>query len=228
MSVRISIWSRGILFAAGVALFGPPVMAEPVTYTFTGVVTSVTNGSNGTLNLTRVFANGQSTVFSITVERDIQGIFDGAFGTTVYLSPIYSWTFSIGPYVCPLGPNGITEIWVGNDRPPPPPLNPAGLAGSVVDFYYVDISSPNGPTLTVENWRSRYLIFQLIDQEAAVFADELQPRMMPDVSEFETATWNLSFTDEATNRWGKVAGTFNTVATPATVSTWGRLKAAYK
>lgn len=211
------------------ALLSIPAGAEIVQHTYSGVVTTVTNGSGGSLDLTGTFSAGQPVMIAISIERTIHGI-PYENGGTIYLSAITGWTFSIGSYVCPPGPNSLSGTIVGNNLPSPPVaanLTMADAVTAVADYFDQNIPGPLHSPM-IGNAVSQYLRVDLVDSEATVFADEQIPSVMPDLSEFESKTWSLSFYDAGLNKTGKVSGTLLSDATPASSSTWGRIKAEYR
>src|SRR5262245_40968098 len=105
---------RVLTALALLSVLAVPAGAEPVTYHWTGTVTSVTDGSNGTYDLTGTFSNGQAVVFDLTVERTTNRT--EYPHSTRYENPITDLYSTIGTYVFS-GTNPSSNISVVNDNP---------------------------------------------------------------------------------------------------------------
>ena len=199
-----------------------PARAEIVEFTYTGVVTGRTSGVAGT------FSSGQPVMIAISIDRQVQG--SQPIGTCGmdYHNVITGLTFTIGSYSRPPGPGGISGTIVGNDCSSPPiPNSPSPVgAEAVADYFNVIIADADSPN--IGNFVATDLRVNLVDNDAQAFPDVQLPRVMPELSTFETATWSLSFYDAGLNSNGRVVGTLASVVTPAGGSTWGRIKTAYR
>ncbi len=211
-----------LLAAGAAALLTSPVAGEPVQHTYTGTVDFVTDGSAGTVDLTGTFSSGQAVTLIYTTERTTAG-FPSKTGEIVYFGAVTALSLAIGTYTGGLGPASFSSIIVGNDinlvareRPSSP----------MVDFYFFTVSSPTGAS--VGQAVPTALELDLWDDEATQFADASLPRVMPDLAAFETSTWVLTFFDSNVTMIGLVSGSLGSVSTPASASTWGRVKAQYR
>jgi hypothetical protein len=212
---------RFLVALAALALLVPPAAAEPVQHTYTGIVNSVTDGSPGTVDMTGTFSNGQSVTFVMALERSTTG-FPGE-GGTLYLNPVTAFTFSIGSYNGTLGLGNQSNVLVTNDYDATP-ARASVPAGAIADYYFWQIPNPNSPMVNGANPVD--IEVNMMDAEATQFSNEQLPRVMPDMSDFESTQWAMIFINGTS--YGIVSGTLGGVTTPVNASTWGRLKAGYR
>ena len=208
-----------VAFSATVLLFvvHDRAAAERVQHTFTGVVTSVTDGTGGTVDLTGTFAIGQTFTLVTMIERETNGnVFTP--GELFYLDAVTQWSLVIGPYTRVPGPAvNLSGIGLWNDV--------TGLNGEDYDRYELTIPQPYA--LPVNNAIPSWIVLNLADADATALVDDSLPREFPDIANFETATWRVDFHDSGLQLGGGIGGTLSGVSTPAAVTTWGRMKSQY-
>ena len=207
-----------ILAAAVLVLLPTAAAAELVQHTYTGVVTFVSDGAFVTLDLTGTFSPGQEFTLVTTIDRATPAIPQAPALT--YPGVVTEWAMSIGSYVRPSGPvTGASTIRMIDDF-----ILTPGTPPDIEDEFQLQLPNPGSPTVGVAT--PTYLLVDLIDDEGTQFDSRELPRTMPDMSNFETATWTLIFGGEQTS--GMVSGTLSDVSTPAVPVSWGRVKAGYR
>lgn len=206
--------TRPPLFLALVLVAGA-ARAEPVTHTFTGTVAAVTNGTNGSLDLTGTFHVAQEFRVDCTIERGTPP-FNVTSTQSSYQDPATSLTALVGSFVVS-GAN-TTLAAVVNDQPGPPL--------GAYDRYVVQA---DGMLATpVGNASLSSLIIDLADDDAIVFGSTALPREFPPALDFETRSVLFTFYDGTTGAFGSVTGTIGDVTTPALPLSWGALRARYR
>jgi hypothetical protein len=189
------------LLAASVAF------AEPVTYHLTGTVDMVDAGGPGSLDLTGTFTLGTTFMLDLTVERSTVPSHPDAW-TYIY-NVGKNAHFTIGSYAC-TGAGG-AAVNIENDY----------YGFDEFDFFMYVLTAPPVGTATPQ-------VFQLTLQNNAgnVLDSGALPRPMPDMSNWPTRFFTLSFSDGVNT--GAVGGTLTDVATPVLATTWGGIKDLYR
>jgi hypothetical protein len=186
-----------------------------VTHTFTGVVTAVTDGTNGSVDLTGTFLAGQPFRVECTIERATPP-FNETPNQSSYAEPVTELTAAMGSLVVVGASTTLASVL--NDFPLP--------AGGGIDRFALIgdgmLATQVGDALLSS------IIIDLVDDHATTFATTALPRTFPPITEFETRTVRFTFYDEVTGLFGSVTGTIGEVTTPAAAQTWGAVKARYR
>jgi hypothetical protein len=196
------------------ALAGPS-SAEEVTYSMTGTVDYVDNGTGGSLDLSGIFLVGASFSTYITVERSSVPISPDGIAF-FYTNPGTDLVFDVGSWQCTFA--GATVIGLINDQPIPTPVD---------DFAY-QASLLNAPSFGFIS--ATFFAVTLNDDDGTALSSGALPKPMPDLSEWETKEFTVGFTDFSTvpEKVGFLTGTIGTLSTPAKASSWGALKGLYR
>jgi hypothetical protein len=201
--------SRSLLaIAVGLALLGAPreVLAAPITFTFTGTVTSIQSARQGIFDLTQTLS-GSYTFDSLSPDLFPADPALGRYSPLV----LNSLTFTIGSFTGGrVGPNLVA------DR--------IEVLNSQFDAYsarWVQVlTGPDGETLLP----GFFAILLLADAGPALVSDTL-PLTPPTLAEFRVATWNLILSPDATD-FASLAGHLTSldlapVPEPATLLLFG-------
>lgn len=181
-----------LLILASVAA---PVVATPITFNFSGSVTSVGN------NIASAFAIGDSVSGLYTFESDTIGqpfapgeINDPSI--TYYPSALYAFQAAIGSYEISLG-SGEQRIFVMD--------NEAGIR----DRYIVEMFTPTGASV---NGLAPYGLFlQFQDNSASAFGSGALPLLPIDLSSFSSSDGVLDFLSGGTDLQNRVQFRLNSV-----------------
>jgi len=215
MSLASNFRSRCALVFVALALAAPPAHAELVTHTFTGQLTTITNGSGVTADLTGLFTLGQAVTLEYTIERTTAPTQQDAY-TSAYTDAITALTFTVGSWTGTGTPSSVTTV---TDNAPSGGVN--------YDQYSAQIiSGITAPPLGSAMYQS--LTYTLDDIQGTVFGSTALPRVFPDLGVFEGKTMTVLLFDFTQLKAGYVMATLAGVATPAQPQTWGRLKALYR
>ena len=188
------------------------VRAEHVTYVLSGVLTEVSDGTFGTLDLTGSFHVGQSFLVHCEVERAGFSFPEGATQVT-YGNPVTDLDIVVGSFVAAGAGGSIASVQ--NDQPAVP-SNWDQLA-----LQAAPLVAPLG------NGALQSFLFVLRDLDATVFDTMELPLVLPPAAEFEVTSVVLTFVDPVLGN-GELVGTVGELATPAEAGSWGRLKARYR
>jgi len=211
-----SRFAFGILALLLVAL---PAQAEEVTHQFTGQLTTVTNGSGLSADLTGLFTLGQAVTFEYTIERNTPGVPQDPY-VSGYTGALTNFAFTIGGWGGSGTPDYSFTTVTDNE---PSPGNPS----IQYDQYSAQIQGGiTAPTLG--NTMLQSMTYTLDDIEGGVFASQAIPRTFPELGVFDGKTFTVLFFDFTQLRSGYVMATLNGVATPAHPTTWGGLKGLYR
>jgi hypothetical protein len=209
-------YCRALVFVV-LTLTAPRAQAELVTHQFTGQLTTITNGSGFTADLTGLFTLGQAVMLEYTIERDTPPEPQDAY-TSGYTGAITALSFSIG-------------TWSGSGTPDysfTTVLDNTPIPGSgVYDQYSAQVqggitAAPLGNTMLSS------LTYTFDDIQGTVFNSTAIPRVFPDLGAFEGKTFTVLIFDFDQLKAGFVMATLAGVSTPAQPGTWGRLKALYR
>ena len=217
MTVVPSVRHFRALALVAVVLAAPQAWAETVTYHFTGQLTTITNGSGGTADLTGIFSLGQPVTLEYTIERSTPAEPQDPH-TSGYTGAITALSFSIGSW-SGSGTPGYSFTTVLNDEPSP--------VSGVYDEYSAQvqggISAP-----PIGNAQLTSLTYTFDDVQGTVFNSTAIPGVFPDLSSFEGKTLTVLLLDMSTFKSGYVMATFDGGSTPTEPGTWGRLKSLYR
>lgn len=213
------------LTLAALLLVAPPALADTVTHQFTGQLTTITNGSGNSLDLTGLFSLGQAVTLDCTIERDTPGEAQDAY-TTGYTGAITNLAFSIASWAGS-GVPGYSLTTVSNDKPSPGLATPQGAAAVAYDQYSASVQGgltapPLGSTMFLS------LTYTFDDVEGTVFGSTALPGAFPPMSDWEGKTVTFLFLDFTQGKSGYVMATLSAVTTPAQPATWGGVKALYR
>ncbi len=211
MDLVTKIRSRSALILVSLLLVAPRVQAEEVTHQFTGVLTTVTNGSGNTADLTGLFSLGQAVTFQYTIERNATGVPQDAY-VTGYQDALTEFAFSIDTWAG-VGVPTFSLTTVTNNAP--------------YDQYSAQVQG-GITTPPLGNTMMQSLTYTLDDVQGTVFGSQAIPREFPELSVFEGKTFTILFFDFTQIRSGYVMATLDGVATPAQPTTWGGLKDLYR
>ncbi len=213
-----------VLVGLAILLDASCVLAEPVTHQFTGQLTTITNGSGVTLDLTGLFTLGQPVTFEYTIERDTPPIQQDPY-TAAYTDAITSLSFSIGTWAGSGTPSTSTTT-VSNNVPS---VGRELLRAQAVTYDQFSASVLGGiSTPPIGNSTLQSLTYTLDDIEGTVLGSSVIPREFPAMSEWEGKTFTVLLFDFTQLRSGYVMATLSGVTTPAKSSTWGGVKALYR
>jgi hypothetical protein len=207
---------RALVFVA-LLLAAPPAQAELVTHQFTGQVTTVTNGSGVTADLTGLFTLGQAVTLDYTIERDTPPVAEDPY-TSSYTGAITALSFSIGSW-SGTGTPTYSFTTVLDNKPSP--------GSGVYDEYSAQVqggisADPLGNTMLSS------LTYTFDDVQAAVFNSTAIPSVFPALAAFEGKTFTVLIFDFDQLKSGYVMATLAGVTTPTQPGTWSRLKALYR
>ncbi len=211
MDLVTKIRFRSALGIVALLLVAPRVEAEEVTHRFTGALTTVTNGSGLTADLTGLFSLGEAVTFEYTIERNTTGVPQDAY-VTGYQDALTAFAFSIGSYAGSGTPT-YSLTTVTNNAP--------------YDQYSAQVQG-GITTPPLGNTMMQSLTYTLDDVQGTVFGSQAIPREFPELSVFEGKTFTVLFFDFTQLRSGYVMATLAGVSTPAVPSTWGGVKALYR
>ena len=203
-----------LLTALPLAFLVSAAWAEPVTYQLTGTVISVTDGTNGTVDLRGSFSNGQAATFDMTVERSTAGTPSGGYYTT-YVNAVTGVVGTIGTYSFS-SKFPTTTLYVGNDNPD---------NGFFNDDLFVIVQPLTGDPIGSLNLFEANFSFQ--DQTGASFASQALPRIFP-ASIPNSMICQVDVSWVSLSGQGVVRVVFNTSTTPAQSTTWGGIKNLYR
>ena len=195
----------------------PPAFAETVTYQLTGVVTSVTDGTDGTYDLRSQFSNGQAVSVNMQVERATQGYQPGEVVTT-YAGAVVDFTASIGTYYI-TGEYPFSVLTVVND-------NPNALQGSAIDNFDGVVNTLTGDPIGTAMLSDANFRFE--DAEGTALSSQQIPRTFPPIADFETRQMEFSWSSHSTHNQGDVLVLFSGAATPVHAASWGAIKGLYR
>lgn len=216
MALVSNLRSCCALAVVALLLAAPRARAEPVTHRFTGQLTTITNGSGVSLDLTGVFTLGQAVTLEYTIERDTSPVPQDPY-TSAYTDAITALAFSIETW-SGSGTPGYSLTTVSDNAPSP---------GVTYDQYSAQvqggIAAPDigGNTLQSLTWT-------FDDVQGTVFPSTVIPREFPGLGAFEGKTFTILFFNFSQLRAGYVMATLAGVSTPAQAATWGGLKALYR
>jgi hypothetical protein len=191
-------------------LAAPRAEAELVTHTFTGQLTTITNGSGVTADLTGLFTLGQAVTLEYTIERTTPPTQQDA-NTSAYTDAITALSFTIGTWTGSGNPTSVTTV---TDNAP-------------YDQYSAQIiSGITAPPLGSAMYSS--MTYTLDDIQGTVFSSTALPRVFPDLGVFDGKTVTVLLFDFTQLKSGYVMATLAGVATPTHPTTWGSVKALYR
>lgn len=194
----------------------PPARGETVSHHFTGQLTTITNGSGVTADLTGLFTLGQPVTLDYTIERNTTAVPQDPY-TAGYTGALTTLSFSIGSW-SGSGTPGYSLTTVVDNEPSP--------GGGVYDEYSAQvqggISAPPIGNATLTS-----LTYTFDDVQGNVFDSTVIPAVFPDLGSFEGKTLTVLLLDMSTFKSGYVMATFSGGSTPVEPGTWGRLKALY-
>jgi hypothetical protein len=212
------------LVVIALVLAAPPVQAEPVTHQFTGQLTTITNGSAGSLDLTGLFTLGQAVTLEYTIDRDTPPVQQDAY-TSAYTDAITALAFSIETWSGSGTPT--TSITTVVDNAPSPGLKFPRTQGVEYDQYSAQVQGGiAAPPIGGSTLQS--LTYTFDDVQGTVFGSTAIPRVFPDLGEFEGRTLTILLFDFTQLKAGYVMATLGAVSTPARATTWGGVKALYR
>ena len=137
---EVSLHLETFVVVALLALSAAPAAAETVQYTFVGTIGTVSDGTGGTLDLTKGFAVGQPATIVVTVERSTPGY--SLVDAMHYLDCVTEWSFAIGWYVrLSAPPYNPASVFVTNDFDDP--------GWGLIDRYTLLVTQPYGPPRSV-------------------------------------------------------------------------------
>jgi hypothetical protein len=195
-----------------VALVPAIARPEPVTYVLSGVLTEVTDGTSGTRDLTGIFHVGQAFVVHCEVERGATSFPEGTSQVT-YGSPVTDLSIVVASFVAAGAGSSIASVQ--NDHPDQP-------------SNWDQLAVQAGPLVApLGDGYLQSFLFVLRDLDATVFDTMELPLLLPPANEFEVTSVVLSFVDPILGN-GELTGTVGELATPATATSWGRLRARYR
>lgn len=201
-----------------VVLVAPRAEADPVTHRFSGQLTTITDGSGVTADLTGLFTVGQSVTLEYTIEQSTTPEPQDPY-TSGYTGALTALSFSIGSWSGSGTPDYSFTTVVDNE---PNPVGPGAY-----DEYSAQvqggITAPPIGTATLVS-----LTYTFDDVEGTVFNSTAIPHVFPDLSAFEGKTLTVLLFDTSQFRSGYVMATLTDVTTPAQPRTWGRLKTLYR
>jgi hypothetical protein len=207
---------RALVFVA-LLLAAPRAQADVVTHQFTGQVTTVTDGSGVTADLTGLFTLGQAVTLEYTIERDTPPVAQDPY-TSGYTDAITALSFSIGSW-SGSGTPAYSFTTVLDNEPSP--------GSGVYDEYSAQVqggitAGPLGNTLLSS------LTYTFDDVQGTVFNSTAIPHVFPDLGAFEGKTFTVLIFDLDQLKAGYVMATLAGVTTPTQPTTWGRLKRLYR
>jgi len=214
---------RALVFLA-LMLAAPQAQAELVTHQFTGQLTTVTNGSGVTLDLTGLFTLGQAVTFEYTIERDTPADVQDPY-TSAYTGAVTALAFSIESWSGSGAPD-YSLTTVKDNAPSPAPGAPRTLAVAYDQYsgqVQGGISAP-----PVGDAMLQSLTYTFDDVQGTVFNSTVIPRVFPDLGEFEGKTLTILFFDFTQLKSGYVMATLAGGLTPTQATTWGGLKALHR
>ena len=201
-----------VFFIAALSAF--PAGAEPVTYQFTGQISSF----GGTLDLSSLFSVGDAVTLDCTVERATTPEPQDAY-VTAYTNPVTLVTFTVGTWSGG-GVPASSGATVTNNAPSP------GQPGVNYDQCYWNAQGVTAPPLGSVHLQT--LTSTLDDIEGTVFDSGAIPREFPALSAFEGKTATFLMIDFSSFQSGYFFVTLGAVSTPAQGTTWGGIKAQYR
>ena len=217
MTLGSSVRHFGGWALVALLLAAPRAQAETVTHQFTGHLTTITNGSGVTADLTGLFTLGQAVTLDYTIERTTTPEPQDPH-TSGYTGAITALSFSIGSW-SGSGTPGYSFTTVVNDEPSP--------VSGVYDEYSAQvqggISAP-----AIGNAQLTSLTYTFDDVQGTVFNSTAIPGVFPDLGGFEGKTLTVLVFDMSTFKSGYVMATIDGGSTATEPSTWGRLKGLYR
>jgi len=205
-------------------LGAPRARAEQITHQFTGQLTTITNGSGVTLDLTGLFTLGQPVTLEYTIERDTPPVQQDAY-TSAYTDAITSLSFSIGAWSGSGTPTTSTTT-VSNDVPSLG-RELARTRAVTYDQYSAQVlGGISAPPIGSSSLQS--LTYTFDDIEGTVWSSTVIPREFPALGAFEGKTFTVLLFDFTQLKSGYVMATLAGVTTPAQSATWGGVKALYR
>jgi hypothetical protein len=208
---------RRALVLVALVLAPPRARAETVTHQFTGQITTITNGSGFTADLTGLFTIGQPVTLEYTIERDTAAEPQDPY-TSGYTGALTALSFSIGSWSGTGTPSTSFTTVVDNE-----PFPGAGVYDQYSAQVMGGISAPPIGTAMLTS-----LTYTFDDVQASVFNSTAIPREFPDLGMFEGKTFTVLLFDNGQFRPGHVMATLAGVTTPTQPGTWGRLKTLYR
>jgi hypothetical protein len=201
-----------------ILLAAPRAEAEPVTHRFTGQLTTITNGSGNSLDLTGLFTLGQAVTLDYTIERSTAAVPQDAH-TSAYTDAIMALAFSIDAW-SGSGTPATSITTVTDNAPSPGP-------GAPYDQYSAQvqggIAAPDIGGSTLQS-----LTYTFDDVQGTIFDSTVIPRVFPDLGAIEGRTMTVLLFDFTQLKAGYVMATLAGVSTPAQAKTWGGVKALYR
>ena len=211
MALASTLRLRSIVVLAALALAAPRAQAEPVTHQFTAQLTTITNGSGFSLDLTGIFTIGQAATLDYTIERDTPGVPQDAF-TTGYSNAITALAFSVG-------------TWLGSGTPSFSSTTTTNNAP--YDQYSAQVQGGiTAPEIGGASLVS--LTYTFDDVQGTIFDSNALPRVFPDLGSIEGKTVTILLIDFSQGRSGFIMATIGGVTTPAQPATWGAVKGLYR
>jgi hypothetical protein len=208
---------RGALVFLALTLAVPRAQAELVTHQFTGQLTTITNGSGVTADLTGLFTLGQPVTLEYTIELDTPPEPQDPY-TSGYTGALTALSFSIGSW-SGSGTPAYSFTTVLDNEPSP--------VSGVYDQYSAQVQGGISAT-ALGNTTLASLTYTLDDVQGTVFDSKAIPRVFPNLGVFEGKTFTVLLFDLDQLKSGYVMATLAGVSTPAQPSTWGRLKALFR
>jgi len=195
----------------------PGARAETVTHQFSGQITTITNGSGVTADLTGLFTMGQAVTLEYTIERNTPASPQDPY-TSGYTGAITSLSFSIGSWSGSGTPAYSLTTVVDNE--------PSPVSG-VYDQYSAQVQGGiSAPALGTASLTS--LTYTFDDVQGTVLNSTAIPSVFPDLALFEGKTLTVLLFDTGQFKSGYVMATLAGGSTPTEARTWGRLKALYR
>lgn len=217
MSLVSHVRHTGALVFVALVLLAPRAQAETVTHQFTGQLTTITNGSGFSADLTGLFTLGEAVTLEYTIERNTTAEPQDPY-TDGYTGAITSLTFTIGSWTG-TGTPAYSFTTVANDHPfsgtPPYDQYSAQIQGGIT-------APPIGSATLVS------LTYTFDDIQASAFSSTAIPRDFPSMATWEGKTFTVLLFDGSSFKSGYVMATLSGVTTPTKAATWGRLKALYQ
>lgn len=201
---------RALVFVA-LLLAAPRAQAEVVTHQFTGQLTTVTDGSGVTADLTGLFTVGQAVTFEYTIERDTSPVAQDPY-TSAYTDALTALSFSVGSWSGSGTPDYSLTTVVDNA---PYDQYSAQVQGGIS-------AAPLGNTMLSS------LTYTFDDVQGTVFNSTEIPSVFPNLEVFEGKTFTVLIFDFGQLKAGYVMATLAGATTQTQSTTWGRLRALYR
>jgi len=211
MALVSSCRFRGTLVLAALLLAVPRAQAELVTHQFTGQLTTVTDGSGVTADLTGLFTVGQAVTFEYTIERTTPPVPQDPY-TSGYTDALTALSFTIGSWSGSGTPDYSFTTVVDNA---PYDQYSAQVQGGIS-------ADPLGNTMLSS------LTYTFDDVQGTVFNSTEIPSVFPDLGAFEGKTFTVLIFDFDQLKAGYVMATLAGATTQTQSTTWGRLRALYR